>query len=758
MKQEVYANRALDFNTLKPREFEEVVYHYFKDQIKNGLYEGIYDDAELSSGVAEKGADVMLFLKGKIKGVVQCKKLATNIGVTTVLSEIVKLLSYHILERQLSNNDDSQLIYDIDDFTYYFVVSKDFTQGAKTYLSGFNTQWKEPGVKPIFNKLVKQKTFAELDKKRAYEELLLLLNEISVATLNGVDLDPIVRLNNAIINRYFYRAELTPSKESQEVTKLDPTQTFDLKEANKKIELISNDITRVKSHFGKIKDSTIEREEVQDIFNWILSKLKENESNIAVVAGNAGMGKTVIMSAVYDKLKEGNIPVVSFKADRMTFSTFKELNEEYSLEVDFEYLFNEFIGARERGVILIDQIDALSQALSSDLKPLRFYDNLIQRFKNHPKVKIVISTRIYDLNYDPIIANYKGKKTFKIGPLDVATVKEVLVLHNIKPKKKFSDSFIKLLTVPLHLEVFLGVYKEGLDVNEIRNLQDLYSELWRQKVLRKSNMITSRKPSDFIFAVAEKMYEKQVISIDSLLFEDEYDKEIIYLKSTGIINQGNKVEFFHQSFFDYAYARNFLKSEKDLVKNLLNRHQGLYVRSKVKQVLNYKRNVDFEDYINDVESLLKHSDIRFHIKLLVMQQLAFQEEPTIEEQDIVEQFIFIDQDLCSAFASLIMGSGWQYFFIDRNIFTKSIEEDDNTYRRQILQCFKPLAIQDNQLYLLQYYNNLKDSTTKDELILDYLWHVQNVKERLAIDMVEQVLKEKTTLGKSIGFIECWSIV
>lgn len=49
MKQDIYANRALDFNILDHREFEQVVYHFFKDQIDKGLYQGVYDSVSLSS-------------------------------------------------------------------------------------------------------------------------------------------------------------------------------------------------------------------------------------------------------------------------------------------------------------------------------------------------------------------------------------------------------------------------------------------------------------------------------------------------------------------------------------------------------------------------------------------------------------------------------------------------------------------------------------------------------------------------------------
>src|SRR5690606_10033131 len=106
----------LDFNSLTDREFEEVVYHYFKDQISKGFYKGIYDKSELSSGVGERGADILLFLQGKINGVIQCKKYKSNIGVNLILSEVIKLLLYHIIEAKQNSNNiiSSSLINDIE--------------------------------------------------------------------------------------------------------------------------------------------------------------------------------------------------------------------------------------------------------------------------------------------------------------------------------------------------------------------------------------------------------------------------------------------------------------------------------------------------------------------------------------------------------------------------------------------------------------------------------------------------------------------
>lgn len=758
MKQDIYANRALDFNKLDHREFEEVVYHYFKDQIENGLYTGIYDDVKLSSGVGEKGADVVLFLNGTVKAVVQCKKYKSNIGIQLVLSEIIKFLLYYILEQKQTNTSKSTLINDIEDFTYYLVASKDFTTNASILLGTFNTAWAKQNITPIFKNVVSQKSFEVLDQQLVYEELKELLDNINISAITGVDLDPFVRVNPYLRNRYFSIPELTPdiSAEKSKVNNLNKIdEPISADTANKISDLISNDITRVKSYFGNKETLSIHRPEVEEIFKWVHKIPKENESNIAIVAGNAGMGKTVILSQLYEKLKSQDIPVISLKADKLVFHSFKDLEHEYNLDVSFEQLFDEILKEQKVGVLLIDQIDALSQALSSDLKPLRFYDNLIQRFSGYPKIRIIISTRIYDLNYDPIIANYKGKKSFIVKPLNRAQLFEVLSNYGIKKGKQFTDAFLDLISTPLHLDVFLKVYGKGLNLNEIKTLQDLYSELWKQKILEVKSInrssVSSNNLSSLIYEVASKMYELQEINISPQLFEDEYYEEINYLKSVGIFTENNAIEFFHQSFFDYAYARNFIKSDKDLLSDILSRHQGLFIRSKVKQILNYKSNVLNNQYINDIKNILQHNDVRFHIKLLVLQQIAFQEIPTFDEKKVVKEIVFQNSALQSTFSSLIMGVGWLSFFIENDIFRKDIEENNQKLKGQITATFRRFALSQQREDLLRYYNSLKDSPIKDELVLDYFWQVREIKQELAIELIENVFSNKGDYQKQYWF-------
>ncbi|QHI36401.1 hypothetical protein IMCC3317_17640 [Kordia antarctica] len=748
MKQEVHINRPLNFNSLPAREFEEMVYHYFKDRIEKGFYKNVYDNAVLSSGVGEKGTDSILFLNGKVKAIVQCKRLQKNIGINLVLSEVLKFLLYHILEVKQNNKTSSSLIYDIEDFTYFIVASKDFTQKAKIFLADFKNKWQTQDVQKLLKKELTAKSFKSLKIENILPSIEELLNKLNIKMISAVDLDMRIRSNTDIMSRYFTEIKFSP-------TIVEKKNTLSDEQLISKAKFISNDITRVKAYFGKDETLNIIRPVRNSIINWVLKDLNENEMNIAVVSGNAGMGKTVVISQVYDKLIEDNIPVLSLKADRLTFTTIKELEDKLDIETSFLDFFTKFIGEHKTGVLLIDQIDALSQALSSNMKPLRFYDNLIQKFIGNPKVKIILSTRIYDLNYDPIISNYKGKKEFIIKELDKNTLLEILEKSDIKNISQFSDSFLKLLAVPLHLDVFLKIYSAELKLDEIKSLQDLYNQLWKYKILLKNGAkhthLKSSRITKLIYEIAVKMYDTQQINIPELYFEDSYYDELNYLKSEGIIKGEDKIEFFHQSFFDYSFARNFVNNDINLTEDITSRHQGLFIRSKVKQIINYIRNVDPDKYSVNVIELLENKSIRFHLKLLVIQQIAFQDEPNILEQNIVKEIILKEKLLKDAFLSSYLGKGWLTFFIKNEIFRTEIEAGIEISKDQIIDVFKRFIFTDQNDILLEYYQSLKNSDIKDELIIDYLWRIIEVKNPLAIELIENVFKRNLDFHKEYWF-------
>lgn len=191
-----------------------------------------------------------------------------------------------------------------------------------------------------------------------------------------------------------------------------------------KEELLSNinqasvDLSLYENKFqGKIH---IDRKETADIYNWIVEDLKENESNIALLVGNAGYGKSVVLKDLFDLLSINNIPALGIKADKiLNINSLKDIESELNLHDNILSIFQSLSVNYSSIVLLIDQIDALSQSLSSNRNAINSYDRLIKQLENYPNVRIVISCRTYDLDYDPTLRSYKSKNIFNIYLLDI---------------------------------------------------------------------------------------------------------------------------------------------------------------------------------------------------------------------------------------------------------------------------------------------------------------------------------------------------
>ena len=63
-------------------------------------------------------------------------------------------------------------------------------------------------------------------------------------------------------------------------------------------------------------------------------------------------------------------------------------------------------------------------------------------------------------------------------------------------------------------------------------------------------------------------------------------EESQYLLSKGIIVENKDVwQFMHQTLFDYVFARLFFEKQQKLEDLFETKHQGLFVRNHIKQIL-----------------------------------------------------------------------------------------------------------------------------------------------------------------------------
>ena len=202
----------------------------------------------------------------------------------------------------------------------------------------------------------------------------------------------------------------------------------------------------------------IERHEVDEIVNWILSDSDDNKAqdknDIGLVVGLPGIGKTVVLNSIYRQLSQtDNVFVLGLKSDRLLY--LNNPRTPWLMKIIDKGIDN-LVSQGKRVVILADQIDALSSTLSGDRNIIRNLILFLLRQGKKKKVKVVFSCRSYDLSYNPNLSEIEADSIkWIIGPINKESVERILKEHDFK--LKLNDKILEILGNPLYLYLFLQV-------------------------------------------------------------------------------------------------------------------------------------------------------------------------------------------------------------------------------------------------------------------------------------------------------------
>lgn len=428
----------------------------------------------------------------------------------------------------------------------------------------------------------------------------------------------------------------------------------------------STDFNRIIPFFYNTASTQISREEVEELFSWITSPLGEKEKNLVLLTGKAGMGKSAVLKMLLNKLETANIPTLALKSDVKVLNPLSFENDFLGSGLSLTDGFDLLIKKQKSVVILIDQVDALSLSLSNDYERLKSYICLVDKFirEKYKKVKVVISCRKFDLEHDPSFFRFREAKQVELKELSIESVKQVLSkLVGEKISDQVSSTTLMLFQTPLHLELFCRIYSKRPDRYNYSTVQSLYQELWKlyiEQIDEKNKPVCPEELEMVLFKIADKIQKSETLS-PQINFSAKGKKSIHYLSSNGLVlleQSNNRISFFHQSFYNYVFARHFCLNDLDLCQILLGGHQGLFYRSTVKYVLTYLRNFDEEKYDQTLRGILYHQNIRYHIKLLVLELLALFQDLNNAEKIIANELQEKSPELFNAFVDLGLSAEW----------------------------------------------------------------------------------------------------
>ncbi len=431
-------------------------------------------------------------------------------------------------------------------------------------------------------------------------------------------------------------------------------------------------LSEVKNYFGKEPDIHIKRKETQQIIDWIKTDLEDCQKNILVLEGETGMGKSVILKDVYDRLIHKEYMVLGIKADKYYASHPKELENKLFLGEDISFLkVVQIVGTHKAPlIVIIDQLDALSQMLSTNREYLQTYNRVIKELASEKNTRVILSSRTYDLKYDPELSVYKsnGYKNITVSPLDEEEVYDTLSRFNVTGSKIgsnignktgnkscYSERVVRLLKTPHHLEIFCKLTnKEEIDLNTLSSLKDLYDKLWKDLIENHREL----KLNELLYRIARKMNG----------FATKFSTGLDYLLTNRlIIEKYDDIQFFHQTFYDYCFARQFVERGLDICTYLDENKQNLETRSTIKMVFEYLREHDPRKYIRSIRSILKHVAYRIHIKFLIISHLGILTTPSNDEKKLVEKYILKNSAYRDMFVSSVSSKAWIEYLIERRI-------------------------------------------------------------------------------------------
>jgi hypothetical protein len=386
---------------------------------------------------------------------------------------------------------------------------------------------------------------------------------------------------------------------------------------------------------------------LRDDVDIILDKLTSQDAKRGVlVAGEAGVGKSGVILQAVEALRQKGVPIIAFRVERLdpTDSPDQVGEQLEKLPGSPAHVLANIAQGRDC-VLVIDQLDAVSTASGRNPQFFECIDRIIDQAKAYPQMRILLACRKFDLDYDYRLKRLTGENgiadTVTISRLSHEKVREVVAELGLN-SSLLNNKQLELLSLPLHLRLLAEV-AEVSKVNALnfRTAKELYDKFWDyKKDIIHARLGNSEYWTDVIYTLCNYMSKHQRLSAPKARV-DRYGKTPEWMASEHVlILDGQQYSFFHESFFDYAFARRFAGEDEELLNFLGSREQQhLFRRAQVRQILLYERDAERDRYLTDLKALLTSSDVRFHIKKVVFALLAALDDPTQEEWEIIALLI-----------------------------------------------------------------------------------------------------------------------
>jgi len=438
---------------------------------------------------------------------------------------------------------------------------------------------------------------------------------------------------------------------------------------------------------------TIGRQQVPDV----LAKLTDERGpQVILLSGVAGSGKSGVVRGVIDGLSGADIPHFALRIDQyLDCKAPADLGRALLQRNESPVITLKGLSPDAVSVLVIDQIDAVSEVSGRNGAAKNAVLRMIDEARHFRSVRVVLVCRSFDIESDERIKQLK--KANDVIQIDVPLLEwdrdVVPVLERVAVAPGTMDAAQRaLLCLPLNLSVFAEIAGQGDTQFASRN--DLFAKLVE---LKTRAIATSRDAVPWsllgpLSALASWMSERQRLDAPFTIL-DEFPRAVDILVSEHlIVRNRDTVNFFHESFFDYVFARSFALRNQRVVDLLTSSEQHLFRRTQVRQILESLRQSDHPRYLQELEGIWNADGVRYHIKLAVAQWLGALSNPTEEERQIIVARDDATQPLSPLVRSAMYGTaGWFDVLAQANWFPQELRSASEPRRQTLMWWFGTVA-------------------------------------------------------------------
>ncbi len=401
-----------------------------------------------------------------------------------------------------------------------------------------------------------------------------------------------------------------------------------------------------------INSAQIERDIVADL----IDRLRHPCSKGALVVAPGGYGKSCVLGQCISRLSHLGVPHLCFRMDSLRpCTTSRQIGAQLDLPASPTVVLGG-IADNSMSVLVVDQLDAMSFVSGRNTELWDPFSELCEEVNRYPNMKLVLACRDFDLEHDHRLRTLVAPDT-QFYKRTIEKLSRAEVIRSLKDAGHHSSDLTsrrsEILGVPYHLSLFL----QGKPDEGFTTVGQLYDSYWEQK--RRDLQQRLGRPAEWVQVIhkltAHMSKRQMLIAPKGVADRWTEDAEAMVSEHVLIAERGH-YRFFHESFFDYAYARVF--AGRSLVDFLVSSEQHLFRRSQVRQILDYRRENDFDQYVADVRDLLISDQVRFYIKRMVVSGVRRIDRPKKEEWRLLVSHLIEGDFSASLYAAFYGQLGW----------------------------------------------------------------------------------------------------